>query len=127
LPITLLDRDVSLERRTKRRFQIEQAVSYRLVDASRGAQTGVGQTVNVSSGGVLFTTQTELERGVPMELTMSWPALVGDVCPLKLMIYGCVVRSKPGHAAMVIERWEFRTRGSSPLPAFEGPAVRLPA
>ena len=45
---------------------------------------------------------------------------------MKLMIYGCVVRSDQQGAALAIERYEFRTQGSSPVPLYEECGVRLP-
>ena len=42
--------------------------------------------------------------GMPVELSMSWPVLLNDICPMKLMIYGCVVRSNEKGAAVVNPR-----------------------
>lgn len=39
--------------------------------------------------------------------------LLNDSCPMKLVIYGCVVRSNDKGAAVAIERYEFRTQGRS--------------
>src|SRR5215831_5751854 len=100
------------ERRTKRRFQIDQEVKYKMLYGQRIAETGVGRTMNISSGGVWFTTETMLTSGMPVELSMNWPVLLNDSCPMKLMIYGCVVRSNEKGAAVAIERYEFRTQGS---------------
>ena len=100
------------ERRTKKRFHIEQEVRYKMLYGQRIAETGVGKTVNISSGGLWFTTENPLTAGMPVELSMSWPVLLHDSCPMKLMIYGCVVRSNDRGAAVVIERYEFRTQGS---------------
>ena len=99
------------ERRTKRRFQIEQDVRYKMLYGQRIAETGMGKTVNISSGGVWFTTENMLTTGMPIELSMNWPVLLNDSCPMKLMIYGCVVRSNEKGAAVAIERYEFRTQG----------------
>ena len=100
------------ERRTKRRFQIEQEVKYKMLYGQRIAETGTGRTMNISSGGVWFSTESMLTSGMPVELSMSWPVLLNDSCPMKLMIYGCVVRSNERGAAVAIERYEFRTSGS---------------
>ena len=110
------------ERRTKLRFQIDQEVKYKMLYGQRIAETGVGRTMNISSGGVWFTTENMLTSGMPVELSMSWPVLLNDSCPMKLMIYGCVVRSNEKGSAVAIERYEFRTQGSrtfqqTPLPA----------
>jgi len=77
----------------------------------RIAETGVGRTLNISSGGVWFSTESMLTSGMPIEISMNWPVLLNDSCPMKLMIYGCVVRSNEKGAAVAIERYEFRTQG----------------
>jgi hypothetical protein len=99
------------ERRIKRRFQIDQEVRYKMLFGQRIAETGVGRTINISSGGVWFSTENMLTSGMPVELSMNWPVLLNDTCPMKLMIYGCVVRSNGKGAAVAIERYEFRTQG----------------
>jgi len=111
------------ERRIKRRFQIEQEVRYKMLYGQRIAETGVGRTANISSGGVWFTTETMLTSGMPVELSMNWPVLLNDSCPMKLMIYGCVVRSNERGAAVAIERYEFRTQGSR---TFQQPSIPTP-
>jgi len=99
------------ERRGKRRFQIEQDIRYKMLYGQRIAETGMGKTLNISSGGVWFTTENMLTTGMPVELALNWPVLLNDACPMKLMIYGCVVRSNERGAAVAIERYEFRTQG----------------
>jgi len=100
------------ERRTKRRFRIDQEVKYKMLYGQRIAETGAGRTANISSGGLWFTTENMLTSGMPVELSLSWPVLLNDSCPMKLMIYGCVVRSNEKGAAVAIERYEFRTSGA---------------
>ena len=110
------------ERRMKRRFTIEQDVRYKMLYGQRIAETGVGKTSNISSGGVWFTTESMLTTGMPVEVSMNWPVLLNDSCPMKLMIYGCVVRSNEKGAAVAIERYEFRTQGR----AFQQPQIPNP-
>lgn len=100
------------ERRIKRRFHIEQDVKYKMLYGQRIAETGAGKTLNISSGGVWFTTENTLTPGMPVELSMNWPVLLNDSCPMKLMIYGCVIRTNDRGAAVAIERYEFRTQGT---------------
>jgi hypothetical protein len=100
------------ERRIKRRFHFEQDVKYKMLYGQRIAETGSGKTLNISSGGVWFTTENTLTPGMPVELSMNWPVLLNDSCPMKLMIYGCVIRTNDRGAAVAIERYEFRTQGS---------------
>jgi hypothetical protein len=104
--------DVPLGRRKKRRFTIELAVKYRVLDENYPAQSGTGRTVNISSSGIWFTTEAPLRANLPVELSMNWPALLNDVCPMKLVIFGTVVRSDEKGAALAIGQYEFRTRAS---------------
>ena len=113
------------ERRTKRRFQIEQEVRYKMLYGQRIAETGTGKTMNISSGGVWFSTENLLTAGMPVELSMNWPVLLNDSCPMKLMIYGCVIRSNDKGAAVAIERYEFRTQGSRSFQSASQPPVEL--
>ena len=102
----------SREKRLKRRFPVEQEVRYKMLYGQRIAETGVGRTTNISSSGVWFTTNSLLTAGMPIELSLNWPVLLNDTCPMKLMIYGCVVRATERGAAVAIERYEFRTQGA---------------
>jgi hypothetical protein len=113
------------ERRTKRRFQIEQDVRYKMLYGQRIAETGSGKTQNISSAGLWFSTENMLTPGMPVELSMNWPVLLNDSCPMKLMIYGCVVRSTERGAAVAIERYEFRTQGRAFQQPVVHPAVEL--
>ena len=116
------------ERRGKTRFQIERDARFKLLYGQHIAETGLAKTVNISSSGVWFTTDTALPMGVPIELTISWPALLNDYCPMKLMIFGCIVRSTDNGAATNIERYEFRTQRSTLFQATADlPEARLPA
>ena len=113
------------ERRIKRRFRIDQEVRYKMLYGQRIAETGVGRTMNISSGGVWFSTENMLTSGMPVELSMSWPVLLNDSCPMKLMIYGCVIRSNEKGAAVAIERYEFRTQGSRGFQGTTSPTAEL--
>jgi c-di-GMP-binding flagellar brake protein YcgR len=113
------------ERRSKRRFEIRQEVRYKMLYGYRIAETGSGRTINISSGGVWFTTESALTMGMPVELAINWPALLNDSCPMKLMIYGCVVRATDTDAVVAIERYEFRTQGSRSFQQQQQPAVSL--
>jgi len=69
----------------------------------------------MSSGGVLFTTESPLPEGERVELAVSWPAQLNDVLPLKLVAMGRLIRSEESQAAIAIERYEFKTRGTNGL------------
>jgi c-di-GMP-binding flagellar brake protein YcgR len=98
------------ERRSKLRFHIEQEVRYKVLCGQRNGEMMTGKTANISSGGVWIATGAALSTGTPLEISITWPVLLNDSCPMKLVIYGCVVRSNEGGVAAAIERYEFRTQ-----------------
>jgi hypothetical protein len=73
---------------------------------------GTGRTLNIGSGGVLFTTEDKLPLGRTVELSVNWPARLDGICPLKFVAVGRVIRAEADIAAVRIERYEFRTRAS---------------
>ena len=76
----------------------------------------MGKVLDISSKGVRFTTESALKPGTRLELSIDWPVRLNDSCLLKLMIYGCVIRSDQNAAVIKIEHYEFRTRASMPCP-----------
>jgi c-di-GMP-binding flagellar brake protein YcgR len=108
-----LQTDVA-ERRSAVRFPIEQEVRYKVYNRNT-IEVGSGRTINMSSNGVLFTTERALSAGERVELSVNWPAQLDNRCALKLVTNGRVVRSDGSKAAIAIERYEFRTQGSHGL------------
>ena len=115
------------DRRAKWRFAINEELRYKLLSGDRVTETGTGWTQNISSSGISFVTDAILDIGALVELSVSWPVRLDDICPIQLMIYGSVVRSDPTGTAMLIERYEFRTRRSTAEPLYEETGFRLPA
>lgn len=68
-------------------------------------------SVDMSRGGVLFTTDDPLTPGRTLEISVNWPVRLDGVCPLKLVATGRIVRTSGSLAAMRIERYQFKTRG----------------
>lgn len=102
------------ERRAADRFPIEREVRYRVLSKKSGDDAGTGKTVNISSTGVLFTTDKLLIPGRRLEVSINWPAQLNNKCALKLVAKGRIVRFEQGRAAMEIQQYEFRTSGSTP-------------
>ena len=73
------------DRRTSNRLPIEREVRYKVLAGKNVKQMGMGKTLNMSSGGVLFTTEGQLPAGERVELSVSWPAQLNDTLPLKLV------------------------------------------
>ena len=105
------------DRRQSDRFELEREVRYRVLNKRGGEEAGEGNTVNISSSGVLFTSKHLLVPGRRMELAISWPAQLNNQVPLKLVARGRVVRFQAGYAAVEIQQYEFRTQSSAPAGA----------
>jgi hypothetical protein len=110
----------STERRRTSRFPVREDLKYKVMHKASKV-TGVGKTLNIASGGILFTTEEQLPVGRTVEISVNWPARLDGTCPLKFVATGRVVRSESGWAAVKIERYEFKTRRVSE-PALAGAA-----
>ncbi len=103
----------SVERRSADRFPIERDVRYKILNKRNNHEEGTGKTVNISSAGVLFTTDQILLPGKRLELSISWPAQLDNHCQLKLVARGRVTRLEQGRAAIEIQQYEVRTQASA--------------
>jgi hypothetical protein len=100
------------DRRGAERFPIGREVRYRVNSRRNGVTEGVGETLNISSNGVLFTTSDpSLVAGKRVELSISWPARLDNRCHLRLVAKGRVSRVSSNTVAVAIEQYEFRTAG----------------
>ena len=111
------------ERRVTSRFPVKEDVRYRVVHSKSSKVSGTGVTLNMGSGGILFTTQEKLPVGRLVEISVNWPARLGGTCPLQFVATGRVMRAEPDQAAVRIERYEFRTRSANGVSATAGPVI----
>lgn len=98
------------ERRRSSRFPIEREVRYKTLNQRSEILAGNGKTLNISSSGVLFTSEHELPVGTRLELSISWPAQLNEKCLLNLVARGRVTRNSKGQLALQIQQYEFRTQ-----------------
>ncbi len=98
------------DRRKSNRFPVREEVRYRILRAQSHSLDGYGKTIDMSSGGVLFTAAIELPPGQLIELSVNWPVWLGGVCPLQFVAVGPIIRSDAHCAAVRIDRYEFKTR-----------------
>ena len=98
------------ERRRSSRFPIEREVRYKTLNQRTEILSGSGKTLNISSSGVLFTSEHELPVGTRLELSISWPAQLNEKCLLNLVARGRVTRHAKGQLALQIQQYEFRTQ-----------------
>ena len=106
--------DIADQRRT-RRFELR--LPLELVRAGSRPLNETGETQNLSSGGVLFTSGQEIEIGDPIEYFITLPAGPEQIDGLRLHCVGKVVRrqlirndagdEEPTAIAATLERYEF--------------------
>ena len=101
-------------RRRKNRFPIHRELRYKLLQDGRILEAGLGQTLNMGSGGVAFSLDRELPAGTFIELSISWPVHLDNGTPMRLVVFGRILRSGQGVSACSVDKYEFRTQARSP-------------
>ena len=116
------------DRRSSLRFPLSRTLKHHGIGAGNG-QAGSGETINISSRGVLFKTTERVRRGEWLELAISWPAQLSPRVKLQLVARGPVIRIEDGQVALAIQQHEFRTQpsGSATNGAVDPPAEPSPS
>jgi hypothetical protein len=97
------------DRRRSHRFPLRLAVRYRSIGSSFGSEWTLGESLNISSAGLLLATPEAATPGQKVEAFIAWPVFLDKRIPLKLFIKGRIVRSSGDLAAMCFDTYEFRT------------------
>jgi hypothetical protein len=122
LVIQDLNRALGDDRRLHRRYPIELDCECKL----QGTKwVGRGTTLNISSGGVALETDQGLSIHSRVEVSIHWPYMLDDRCPLRLRIIGRVVRIDGKSSAVRTEHYEFRTTGRGSGAIIQCPLVRV--
>lgn len=103
-------------------YRIYANLTYRVLDGTRVLRRGTGRTTTMSSNRVLLETETWLPADTLIELSLSWPVMLDNRIPLKLVILGRTIVFE-GSIAVDILRHEFRTQavhGEGSYPAATG-------
>ena len=72
----------------------------------------------MSSGGLLFRTTGEAPRGRSVELSIRWPAVLGNEAFVELCVFGRIVRNDSNGVAVLMSRYQFQ-KLNNPRGAFE--------
>jgi hypothetical protein len=112
------------DQRLHRRYPIELDVEFELLNKGRVELAGSARTLNISTGGVLFSTQHSLPAGGLIKLAINWPFLLEGVCRLKLVVRGRIVRSDGQRIAIQTKHHEFRTAGGRSSRSVSKPVLR---
>jgi hypothetical protein len=98
------------ERRVKSRYPLHLNVHYQTLGTD--CRIGdIGQTVNLSSSGVLLTCSGNIREGDKVRAVIEWPSLLNGSIPLQLITVGIVVRRQGTRLAIAFEGYQFRTAG----------------
>jgi hypothetical protein len=106
--VEAIDRTTPLERRTKIRYPVTLNVRYRTIGRSNRI-SGMGRTLNMSSGGLLVAADLRTEVGARLELNIEWPSMLDGMIPLQLVATGKIVRCLESGFAISFTRYQFRT------------------
>ena len=91
----------------QRRYPLELDLEFRIIDADKVVSKGAGKTENISSGGVLFHAVNGVPHGPHVELSVRWPAVLGNTPFLDLRIVGRLVRNDSKGVALRMTRYHF--------------------
>lgn len=100
----------SIERRSKVRFPLHRQLRYKLLEDDRIVAAGVGETIDISSTGVAFAIEQPVRLGSFVELSISWPVLLHQECPMRLIVFGRVQRTNDEKCVCTVDKYEFRTQ-----------------
>ena len=93
------------EQRKNQRFELK--LPFELIRSGTNTKM-VGETKNVSSSGVLFTSESTVEVGEPIEYFITFPKAAGSPSQVRLRCVGKVLREDPeSKFAATLERYEF--------------------
>jgi hypothetical protein len=114
-----------IERRSKTRFPIHRDLRYKLLEDDVVIESGMGETIDMASGGMAFQIERPLKVGAFVELSISWPVLLDDSCPMRLIVFGRIVRAWGKRSACRVDKYEFRTqaRALQPIMAVRGDSM----
>src|ERR1700723_911083 len=96
------------ERRVKSRYPLELNARFQTMGAA-GPGAGVGQTLNISSSGMLLACASNIPEGTRLKLYVEWPSLLNGTTPLQLITVGTVVRCTQIGISVVFDSYQFRT------------------
>ena len=83
-----------LDRRRNIRFPLEMELTYHA--RTKPTPWSLGRSVNISSSGVLISTDEILIQGVKIRIALRWPNLLDNRVPLQLVAKGRVVWAGQG-------------------------------
>ena len=96
------------DRRSTKRYPLNLDLRWELIRRGRVLEAGIGQTMDVSSGGILFHAGKRLPQDCRVRLRVTWPVRTRGLAPMHLAILGHIRRSQGPLVAVQTCRCEFR-------------------
>jgi hypothetical protein len=103
---------IALDRRSKRRFPLRMVMWFRPAGVRFPADWTEGESLNLSSTGMLFSGLVRTLPGQKIEALIDWPPRPNNRGDLRLALEGVIVRSTAHNTAMRVEHYEFRLSNS---------------
>jgi hypothetical protein len=100
----------ALDRRSRKRFPLRMGMWFRPAGQRLPVEWTAGESVNLSSTGLLFSSGDRVSPGQQIEALIDWPARLNNCVDLRLAVEGTIVRSAGEKAAMRVDRYEFQLR-----------------
>jgi hypothetical protein len=107
------DQGIAGDRRSDRRYEVTLDLRWKLIRRRTVLHTGEGQTLDLSSGGIMFDARRPLPVGLDVELSIVWPILLNNTAPMQLVVSGRIVRCTGNCVALRMVQHEFRTIGAA--------------
>jgi hypothetical protein len=104
--IARFNRVLAGQRRGAKRYDISLSLRYAVRRRGQQSDTGTGQSLNMSSSGLLFRSDGKASPGDSIIVALEWPVSKCDGEPVYLVLSGYVVRIQGRSAAISISRNE---------------------
>jgi hypothetical protein len=111
---------VDFEERNRLSFAINLPLRFDLISQRRERIHGSATVLEISSKAFTFRSSQQLQIGARIRCSISWPVLLNDECPLKLVLEGRLVRSDADRFTANILRYRFQTAGRERKATLEG-------
>jgi hypothetical protein len=109
----VLDRvptEIGEDRRKRRRYSLSLSLKFKVFASTNVTlSAGAGNLLNISSGGIAFTTDEFVPPVRLIELSIAWPILLHGTTPIRLVAVGRLARKEGRVNAVEVFRYEFRT------------------
>jgi hypothetical protein len=95
----------------ERRRAVRVPISYPLRYETQSAlkQAGIGRTIDMSTGGIAFTTESWLPANANVTLRVEWPVKLEGEVPIELQAAGRLTRTEAMMAALQLDHVSFST------------------